>query len=109
MHVKPIESQMMRPEYGVLVCRLLDHLPATLSPNFGMSIVEVEPDGAVDLHSHHEHEVWVLMEGEGMFQEEERQMPVAGSMLFYMKPHVPHSIRNTHSQQPLKFLAVWWD
>jgi len=109
MYVKHIEPDMMRPEYGVLVCRLLEHLPAGLSPRFGMSIVEVEPGAAVDLHGHHEHEMWVLIAGEGIFQEQAREVPVSGSMVFYMEPHIQHSIRNTHAEQSLKFLSVWWD
>lgn len=109
MYVKTIEGDMMRPEYGVLVCRLLEHLPAGLTPPFGISVVEVEPGGAVNLHGHHEHEMWVLIAGTGVFQVHEDEQEVSGSMVFYMAPHSQHSIRNTQSDQSLKFLSVWWD
>lgn len=64
MYTKQIDRSLMRTEYGVLVCRLLVRLPDDLSPEFGASVVEVTPGGAVDLHAHHEHELWVLISGE---------------------------------------------
>lgn len=43
MYTKQIDRSLMRTEYGVLVCRLLEHLPDDLSPEFGASVVEVTP------------------------------------------------------------------
>ena len=109
MYTKQIDRTMMRPEYGVLVCRLLEHLPQGLQTQFGTSVVEVVPGGAVDLHAHHEHELWVLISGRGEF-EADGQIRLAGeSTLFYMPPHQKHAIRNTDPNASLKFLSIWWD
>lgn len=109
MYSKQIDRSMMRQEYGVLVCRLLDHLPKDISTSFGTAIIEVEPLGAVDLHSHHEHELWVLISGKGIFEAGGLTTPASGSTLFYMKPHQEHSIKNTDPEVILKFLSIWWN
>ncbi|ANT54405.1 hypothetical protein A6B35_30640 (plasmid) [Mesorhizobium amorphae CCNWGS0123] len=109
MYMKKIDRSVMRPEYGVLVCRLLEHLPKPVATGFGTSIVEVVPGGAVDLHSHHEHELWVLISGSGLFEADGQTTPVTGTMLFYIAPHQMHAIRNTDPEISLNFLSMWWD
>lgn len=109
MYTKRIDRSLMRNEYGVLVCRLLEHLPIDTAPGFGTSVVEVVPLGAVDLHSHHEHELWVLISGKGLFESDGIVTPVSDSTLFYMKPGEKHSLKNNDSESSLKFLSIWWD
>lgn len=109
MYTKQIDRSLMRTEYGVLVCRLLEHLPDDLSPEFGTSVVEVAPGGAVDLHAHHEHELWVLISGEGEFEAGGQTRSVKDVTLFYMPPNQMHAIRNLSHENTLKFLSIWWD
>ncbi|GLR46232.1 hypothetical protein GCM10007880_67500 [Mesorhizobium amorphae] len=114
MYMKQIDRSVMCPEYGVLVCRLLEllpkqHLPKPVATGFGTSIVEVVPGAAVDLHSHHEHELWVLISGSGLFEADGQTTPVSGTTLFYIPPHELHTIRNTDPEISLNFLSIWWD
>ncbi|WP_231880016.1 cupin domain-containing protein [Collimonas pratensis] len=109
MLVKELDQSLMRHEYGVMVCRLMEHIPAEAAPSFGASVVEVPPLDAVSLHGHHEHEMWVLISGAGTFEVDGQSTAVAGTTLFYMKPHQLHSIRNDDAHVPLKFLSMWWD
>jgi mannose-6-phosphate isomerase-like protein (cupin superfamily) len=109
VYTKQIDHSLMRTEYGVLVCRLLEHLPDGLSPGFGASVVEVAPGGAVDLHGHHEHELWVVISGHGEFEADGRLRPVSETTLCYMQPNQQHTIRNDSQDSSLKFLSIWWD
>ncbi|TFE37032.1 MULTISPECIES: cupin domain-containing protein [Paraburkholderia] len=109
VYTKQIDQSTMRPENGVLVCRLLEHLPAGLTTAFGTSIVEVVPAGAVDLHSHSEHELWILISGKGVFEVNGQARPVADSTLLYIEPNQEHAIRNADPAASLKFLSIWWD
>ncbi|WFU12854.1 cupin domain-containing protein (plasmid) [Rhizobium sp. CB3090] len=109
MYTKQIDGSIMRPEYGVLVCRLLEHLPQTVATGFGTSIVEVVANGAVDLHSHPEHELWVLISGSGVFEADGETTEVSGNTLLYIGPHQRHAIKNSDPETSLKFLSIWWD
>ncbi|MEO6917825.1 MAG: cupin domain-containing protein [Collimonas sp.] len=109
MMVKELDRSLMRHEYGVMVCRLMEHIPSESVPGFGASVVEVPPHDAVTLHSHHEHEMWVLISGAGTFEVDGRRTAVSGTTLFYMKPHQLHSLSNDDAHAPLKFLSMWWD
>ncbi|ANL24709.1 cupin 2 domain-containing protein (plasmid) [Rhizobium sp. N113] len=109
MYTKQIDRSIMRQEYGVLVCRLLEHLPQAVATAFGTSIVEVVPGDAVDLHSHPEHELWVLISGSGVFQSDGETSAVSGDTMVYIAPHQKHAIKNSSPQTSLKFLPIWWD
>nr|WP_249792610.1 cupin domain-containing protein [Bradyrhizobium sp. BRP22] len=99
----------MRTEYGVLVWRLLEHLPAGLSPAFGASVVELAPGDAVDPHDHQEHELWLLISGRGEFEVDGQVREVSETTLCYMSPHQTHTIRNISQDSALKFISIWWD
>ncbi|MGX5805218.1 cupin domain-containing protein [Bradyrhizobium sp. Arg314] len=109
MYTKQADHSLMRTEYGVLVWRLLEHLPGGLSPEFGASVVEVAPGDAVDPHAHHEHELWLLISGDGEFEADGQVRQVSEMTLCYMSPHQKHSIRNASLDSTLKFLSIWWD
>ncbi|WP_024521048.1 cupin domain-containing protein [Bradyrhizobium sp. Tv2a-2] len=109
MYTKQIDRSLMRTEYGVLVSRLLEHLPNGLRTEFGISIVVVAPGGAVDLHAHHEHEIWVLISGHGEYEADGQKQSISEMTLCYMPPHQKHAIRNISQDIELKFLSIWWE
>ncbi|MGY3610594.1 MULTISPECIES: cupin domain-containing protein [unclassified Bradyrhizobium] len=109
MYTKQADHSLMRTEYGVLVWRLLEHLPEGLSPAFGASVVELAPGDAVDPHDHPEHELWLLISGRGEFEVDGQVREVSETTLCYMSPHQTHTIRNISQDGALKFVSIWWD
>lgn len=109
MLIKQLDRSSMGNEYGVSVCRLLDHLPIATDAAFGSSVVEVAPGEAVVQHSHAEHELWIIMSGTGEVVADSRTKSVSALTMIYMQPDEPHSIRSEDSTRSLIFLAIWWN
>ncbi len=75
------------------------------APNFAMRMFEVQPGGFTPYHSHSwEHEVFIL-EGEGMFVTEEKEIPFKAWDAIYADPYMKHQFRNT-GEGILRFLCL---
>ncbi|MCD4829308.1 MAG: cupin domain-containing protein [Candidatus Cloacimonetes bacterium] len=75
------------------------------APNFAMRMFEVEPGGFTPYHNHvWEHEVFVV-EGEGAFVTEEKDIPFKAGDVIFADPEMKHQFRNT-GDTILRFLCV---
>ena len=75
------------------------------APNFAMRMFEVEPGGFTPYHSHAwEHEVFVV-EGQGTFVTEEKDIPFKAGDAIFADPDMKHQFRNT-GEGLLRFLCI---
>ncbi|WP_461366738.1 cupin domain-containing protein [Candidatus Darwinibacter acetoxidans] len=75
------------------------------APNFAMRLFEVAPGGHTPYHSHEwEHENFIV-EGEGVLQTEEGDLPFGPGDTIYVDPGMVHAYKNTGTKT-LKFLCL---
>lgn len=75
------------------------------APNFAMRVIEFQPGAIFARHQHpYEHEIFVL-EGEGMAEGPEGEMPMRPGTALYVPPDEPHGYRNTGAGA-LRFVCV---
>jgi quercetin dioxygenase-like cupin family protein len=75
------------------------------APNFAMRVVEFAPEAVFARHQHpYEHEIFVL-EGEGVAEGPEGEVPMRPGAVLYVPPDEPHGYRNT-GESVLRFVCV---
>ena len=75
------------------------------APNFAMRVIEFAPGAVFDRHQHpYEHEIFVL-EGEGVAEGADGEVPMRPGAALYVPPDEPHGYRNT-GQGVLRFICV---
>ena len=75
------------------------------APNFAMRVIEFQPGAVFETHQHHfEHEIFVL-EGEGVVEGPEGEIPMRPGVALYVPPDEPHGYRNT-GERTLRFICV---
>jgi quercetin dioxygenase-like cupin family protein len=106
MEVRKYERDNLKEEYGVLVERLLPW-PSLNAPFEGAMCV-IEPGGATEPHSHHEHEIFIATDGTAVIESEGERKTFAAGDLAYLQPGQRHQIRNEGDAE-FRFYSVWWD
>lgn len=75
------------------------------APNFAMRVIEFQPGAVFETHQHpFEHEIFVL-EGEGVAEGPEGEIPMRPGVALYVPPDEPHGYRNT-GEGTLRFICV---
>ncbi len=75
------------------------------APNFAMRVIEFVPGAVFARHQHpYEHEIFVL-EGEGVVEGPEGEVPMRLGVALYIPPDEPHGYRNTGAGV-LRFICV---
>ena len=75
------------------------------APNFAMRVVKFEPGAVFETHQHpYEHEIFVL-EGEGVVEGPEGEIPMRPGVALYVPPDEPHGYRNTGTGE-LRFICI---
>jgi len=75
------------------------------APNFAMRVIEFAPGAVFAPHQHpYEHEIFVL-EGEGVAQGPEGEVPMRPGVALYIPPNERHGYRNT-GPGVLRFICV---
>ncbi len=75
------------------------------APNFAMRVIEFAPGAVFARHQHpYEHEIFVL-EGEGVAEGLEGEVPMRPGVALYVPPDEPHGYRNTGAGC-LRFICV---
>ncbi len=75
------------------------------APNFAMRVIEFQPGAVFETHQHpFEHEIFVL-EGEGVAEGSEGEIPMRPGVALYIPPGEPHGYRNTGAGA-LRFICV---
>lgn len=59
------------------------------------------------LHSHPQHEIWVIMQGHGMLQRGDEELQISEGDVVYFDPDVEHQLTNTASVE-LELVSVYW-
>jgi quercetin dioxygenase-like cupin family protein len=75
------------------------------APNFAMRVIEFQPGAVFETHQHpFEHEIFVL-EGEGVVEGPEGEIPMLPGVALYVPPDEPHGYWNT-GEGTLRFICV---
>ena len=75
------------------------------APNFAMRVIEFQPGAVFARHQHpYEHEILVL-EGNGMVEGLQEEVPMRPGTALYISPDEPHGYRNT-GKEVLQFICV---
>ena len=75
------------------------------APNFAMRVAKFEPGAVFETHQHpYEHEIFVL-EGEGVVEGPEGEIPMRPGVALYVPPDEPHGYRNTGTGE-LRFICI---
>ena len=53
-------------------------------------------------------EVYVVLEGEGVFVKNERRYDIVKGDFLMTRPYDPHAVKNASDTKPLKLLWIWW-
>ncbi|QFS52735.1 cupin domain-containing protein [Nostoc sphaeroides] len=103
-----ILRELMKVEYGAYLGRILSSIDFPEPPPFGGAIVEIEQGQSVILHSHHEAEIYLILEGKGIMQVKTETFEVSSGDTILIEPFEEHSLRN-HQKQMIRMVAIWWE
>lgn len=67
--------------------------------NFTMGYVQVEPQGSVPKHEHHQEEVYYIVEGSGTIELGEEISTITAGTAVYIPPNTPHELVNTGAEK----------
>lgn len=103
-----ISREMMKVEYGAYLGRILSSINFSEPPPFGGAIVEIEHRQSVVLHNHHEAEIYIILEGQGIMEVEKESFEVSSGDTILIAPFEKHSLHN-HQEQMIRMIAIWWE
>jgi len=70
--------------------------------------VVFKPNAKYPVHNHPTWELYVVLEGEGIFVKNDRRYDIKSGDFLITRPYDPHAIKNTSETKHLKFLWIWW-
>ncbi len=104
--IDPIDPSALRDAYGIQMGALPrgDHeLPC------GAAWGQVGPGQSSRRHMHHERERWLIVAGHGLVSADGVSREVGPGDDIDLPPFVAHTIENPSPDQPLVFVALWWE
>jgi methionyl-tRNA synthetase len=108
MYIQQISAEKQTNEYGIVMQRLFQVATPPLNTPFGSAWGFIEPANSSEPHQHHEHEVFILMEGKGTVLIEDEVNNVVKGDTIYIPPFSNHILKND-SDDTLVFLTIWWE
>lgn len=108
MFIQSIAVEKQTNEYGIIMQRLFQIASPPLNSPFGSSWGFIETDISSAPHQHHEHEVFIILEGEGQIIIQDEEEPVSKGDAIYIPPFANHFLTNT-GDKTLVFLTIWWE
>jgi mannose-6-phosphate isomerase-like protein (cupin superfamily) len=97
----------MTNEYGAWLGRLYSAINFPVHPPFGGALVHVHTGESIVLHSHHEFEVYIFLDGQGTMQVDNDSFEIEPGDVILMEPFKNHGLYNSHNET-LRFMALWW-
>jgi mannose-6-phosphate isomerase-like protein (cupin superfamily) len=93
-------------EYGLHTQRLFPW--SVLNAPFESSWALAEPNTRSVLHSHHEHEIFIGVQGAAVIECDGDQSPFRAGDVAFFQPGKQHRLLNDGDEQFI-FYSVWWD
>jgi mannose-6-phosphate isomerase-like protein (cupin superfamily) len=106
MEIRSLDRARLRHENGLDAQRLLPW-PALNSPFEGSWCV-IRPGTASTPHSHHEHEIFIAIDGEAVVVAGPERVPFVAGDIVYFTPGVEHQVVNA-GDRDFEMYSVWWD
>ncbi len=106
MQIRNLDRTQLRHENGLDAQRLLPW-PALNAPFEGSWCV-IRPGTESTQHAHHEHEIFIAMNGAATVVTETERKPFAAGDIVYFEPHVAHKVVND-GEHDFEMYSVWWD
>ena len=93
-------------EYGLHTQRLFpwDVLNAPFESSWALAL----PRTRSTLHSHHEHEIFIAVNGEAVIESEGERAPFRAGAIVYFRPGQAHRVVND-SGADFEMYSIWWD
>jgi mannose-6-phosphate isomerase-like protein (cupin superfamily) len=104
--IQHLRTDDLLHEYGLATQRLLPW--TVLNSPFEASWAISQPHSASELHSHHEHEIFVAVRGSAVIESDGDRTPFTAGDVAYFTPGSRHHLLND-SDQEFVFYSVWWD
>jgi methionyl-tRNA synthetase len=104
-NIKRSSQLAVTHEYNAFLQRL--YPSSQVGTPFGSATVRVAAGTISQPHQHHEHETFVILEGQGTYHEDGRTSVVGPGDVIYIKPFSDHAIEA--GEQDLRFLSIWWE
>jgi mannose-6-phosphate isomerase-like protein (cupin superfamily) len=106
MEIRSLDRASLRHENGLDAQRLLPW-PALNSPFEGSWCV-IRPGTASTPHSHHEHEIFIAINGAAVVVAGPERVPFVPGDIVYLTPGVEHQVVN-EGDRDFEMYSVWWD
>ncbi|MCF4130072.1 cupin domain-containing protein [Methylobacterium sp. SyP6R] len=94
-------------EYGCDLRRLYPWADVA-DPLWGSAIASVRPSESTTPHSHDEEETFLILDGAGIITVDDESSPIEAGDVIYLPRFSHHTVRNTSSLVPLRFLTIFW-
>ena len=105
INVIPSSQFAVTHEYNAFLQRLYP-APHVATP-FGSALVRVPAGTTSQLHQHHEHETFVILEGEGKYAEDGEVSAFGPGDVIYITPFSEHAL--TAGDGDVRYISVWWE
>nr|WP_240903758.1 class I tRNA ligase family protein [Chengkuizengella sediminis] len=69
----------------------------------------VKPGNSTDPHNHHEGEIFVIIQGDGIITVDEDEQKVESGDVIYLPAFKVHTLKNGSDDHDLVFLGIWWE
>jgi mannose-6-phosphate isomerase-like protein (cupin superfamily) len=106
VHVVRLHRDQLRREYGVDAQRLQPW--AVLDAPFESAWAVVRAGTQSTLHSHHEHEIFVAVNGQAVIECDGEQTTFRTGDVAFFPPGVQHCVLND-GPGDFEFYSIWWD
>lgn len=93
-------------EYDTQLKRLYP-VPGLQTP-FGSAYATVDAGTRSQPHQHHEHETFVILQGQGLFVQDGHKERVASGDVLYIKPFSEHYLE-ADAACDIQFMSIWWE
>ncbi len=106
--VRRAANAVITDEYNCDFRRLYPWQDVVDTPLWGGAWAYVKPGGNTSLHSHDEHETFIVTAGTGEMTVDGNSQPVQAGDVIYLPPFSKHNIRNVSESEQLAVLCIWW-
>lgn len=106
--IQKLDPAKFVPGFGILCQYLYPNKDIAATP-FGSMWCLIEPGQASAAHNHHEGEIFIIVQGNGVITVNDESSAVEPGDVIYLPPLSTHVLQNTSSSDILRFLSVYWE
>lgn len=108
MYIRKFDSTAFEREYGESTLRVVPSADMPALP-FSAMWADIDPGQSSAPNSHHEAEVFFIVEGEGEVVVDGERRQVSAGDVVYAAPFRDHLLHNSSSDSKLQLLSLWWE